>query len=74
MARTVQFAEYGDSDVLQVMDAPAPTPRPRQVRVTVQAAGVNPVDWKTVGGLPRPVPRGLDYQERPFAHLRCNED
>lgn len=53
MARTAQFAEYGDPDVLKLVDAPPPTPGPGQVRISVRAAGVNPIDWKIVAGFMR---------------------
>lgn len=53
MPRTAQFAEYGDPDVLRVVDAPAPIPGPGQVRVAVRAAGVNPLDWKILAGFMR---------------------
>lgn len=55
MARTVQFAEYGDLDVLSVVDTPPPTPGPGQVRIRVRAAGLNPIDWKIVAGFMRDV-------------------
>ena len=55
MTRIAQFAEYGDPDVLRVIDAPAPTAGQGQVRVAVRAAGVNPIDAKTVEGLMRNV-------------------
>ena len=51
MPQAVQFDHYGATDVLQVVDIPAPTPGPGQVRVRVRAAGVNPIDWKTLRGL-----------------------
>lgn len=53
MPRTVQFAEYGDTDVLTVVDTPAPEPGPGQVRLKVRAAGLNPIDWKIVAGFMR---------------------
>src|SRR6202162_3483984 len=64
MTKTAQFAEYGDPDVLRVIDAPAPTAGHGQVRVAVRAAGVNPIDAKTVEGLmrneiPLPLPAGV---------------
>ena len=56
MTKIARFAEYGDpDDVLQEIDAPAPTAGPGQVRVVVRAAGVNPIDAKTVEGLMRDV-------------------
>ncbi|MFI9169189.1 NADP-dependent oxidoreductase [Streptomyces lincolnensis] len=42
MPKAVRFAEYGDIDVLNVVDVPRPTPGERQVLVKVVAAGINP--------------------------------
>jgi NADPH:quinone reductase-like Zn-dependent oxidoreductase len=53
MSRIAQFAEYGDAEVMRVVDALAPTAGPGQVRVAVRAAGVNPLDWKMVAGFMR---------------------
>ena len=53
MTKIAQFAEYGDPDVLRIIDVPAPTAGQGQVRVAVRAAGVNPIDAKTVVGLMR---------------------
>ncbi|HZC90415.1 MAG TPA: NADP-dependent oxidoreductase [Mycobacterium sp.] len=53
MARAAQFSEYGDPDVVRVVETPAPTPGPDQVRLAVRAASVNPIDWKTVAGFMR---------------------
>jgi NADPH:quinone reductase-like Zn-dependent oxidoreductase len=50
MARTVQFSEYGGTDVLAAVDAPALTAGPGQVRIVVRAAGINPIDWKIMRG------------------------
>ncbi|GAA1138757.1 NADP-dependent oxidoreductase [Kribbella jejuensis] len=44
--RAVVFEEYGDPGVLQVQDVPEPHAGPGQVRIKVQAAGVNPYDTK----------------------------
>ena len=64
MARTVQFSEYGGTDVLAAVDAPAPTAGPGQVRIVVRAAGINPIDWKIMRGfmremIPLTLPAGL---------------
>jgi NADPH:quinone reductase-like Zn-dependent oxidoreductase len=53
MARAAQFKHYGVPDVIRVVETPAPTPGPGQLRIAVRAAGVNPIDWKTVAGLMR---------------------
>jgi NADPH:quinone reductase-like Zn-dependent oxidoreductase len=42
--RAVRFDEYGDYDVLKVVDIPRPTPGEGQVLVKVLAAAVNPFD------------------------------
>jgi NADPH:quinone reductase-like Zn-dependent oxidoreductase len=66
LSLAVQFSEYGDSDVLRVVDVEPPTAGPGQVRLAVRAAGVNPVDWKTMKGEMREqlsvrFPAGLGY-------------
>jgi hypothetical protein len=50
MARTVQFSEYGGTDVLRVVDTPELSAGPGQVRVAVRAAGINPIDSKILRG------------------------
>jgi len=50
--RAVQFSHYGEpADVLSVRDADDVHAGPGQVRIRVRAAGVNPIDWKVVGGM-----------------------
>jgi NADPH:quinone reductase len=41
-ARAVRFDEYGDRDVLHVVDVPMPVPAAGEVLVAVRAAGINP--------------------------------
>lgn len=48
--RAVAYYEYGDADVLQMIDIDAPQAGPGQVRIVVRAAGVNPIDWKLRSG------------------------
>ncbi|HEX6444036.1 MAG TPA: NADP-dependent oxidoreductase [Streptosporangiales bacterium] len=50
MSRVVVFEEYGDPDVLHVVDVEPPTPGPGEVRVRVEAAGVQPFDTNFRGG------------------------
>ena len=65
--RAVEYSEYGDPEVLSVVEAPEPHAGPGQVRIKVQAASVNPIDWKIrrgylAGGAPLAEPRipGVD--------------
>ncbi|NEA70793.1 NADP-dependent oxidoreductase [Streptomyces sp. SID13588] len=50
MTKAIAFAAYGDADVLQPTDIEVPAPGPGQVRLTVHAAGVNPLDCKIRSG------------------------
>ena len=44
------------SDVLRVGDVERPEPGPGEVRVNIEASGVNPTDWKSrSGATPRPI-------------------
>jgi NADPH:quinone reductase-like Zn-dependent oxidoreductase len=49
--KAVRFDEYGDVDVLKVVDVPKPAPGPGQVLVRVKAAGINPGEAKIRDGL-----------------------
>ncbi len=64
--RAVRFSEYGDLDVLRVDEVPAPEPGEGEVTIRVQAAGVNPIDWKILHGTyasePLTEPRGLGVE------------
>jgi NADPH:quinone reductase-like Zn-dependent oxidoreductase len=55
MTRTLQFSDYGGTEVLSVVDAPPLTAGPGQVRLAMRAAGINPIDWKMMQGLMREV-------------------
>jgi NADPH:quinone reductase-like Zn-dependent oxidoreductase len=48
--KALQFASYGGPDVLHVDEAPEPHAGPGQIRISVRAAGVNPMDWKIYHG------------------------
>jgi NADPH:quinone reductase-like Zn-dependent oxidoreductase len=48
--KAVVIDEYGDNSVVQPTDVDRPRPQAVEVLVKVQAAGVNPVDWKIRGG------------------------
>jgi len=49
--RAVRFHEFGDPDVLMLEEAPEPHAGAGQVRIRVQAAGVNPADAKLRSGI-----------------------
>lgn len=62
--RAVQISQFGDADVLEVVELPVPNPGANQVRIRVMAAGVNPVDTYVRSGAygdrPMPVALGFD--------------
>jgi NADPH:quinone reductase-like Zn-dependent oxidoreductase len=49
--RALQFKAYGGPEVLEWAEAPDPHPGPGQVRISVRAASVNPIDWKVLSGV-----------------------
>jgi NADPH:quinone reductase-like Zn-dependent oxidoreductase len=49
--KAVRFDEYGDVDVLKVVQVPTPEPGDGQVLVQVKAAGINPGEAKIRAGL-----------------------
>jgi NADPH2:quinone reductase len=65
MPRVVVFDQTGAPDVLHVVDEPAPEPGPGEVRVKIEAAGVNRLDQlMRSGAYPRPF-------RLPHARLGC---
>lgn len=64
--KAVRIHAFGGAGVLQYEDAPLPEPGPTEVRVRVQACGINPVDWKiraghTKGAFPSHFPQILGW-------------
>jgi NADPH2:quinone reductase len=55
--RAALYDHYGPArEVLRVEDIDRPEPGPGQVRVRIEASGVNPTDWKSrSGATPRPI-------------------
>jgi NADPH:quinone reductase-like Zn-dependent oxidoreductase len=43
--------QYGSSEVLQIAEVAKPTPKNHQILLKVQAASINPIDWKTRKGM-----------------------
>jgi NADPH:quinone reductase-like Zn-dependent oxidoreductase len=48
--RALQFSEHGSPEVLRWGDAPLPHAGAGEIRITVRAASVNPLDWKILSG------------------------
>jgi len=48
--KAVRIHSYGGPEVLEYEDAPRPKAGPGEVLVRIQAAGVNPIDWKVREG------------------------
>src|ERR1700753_2868518 len=51
MSRAVRLDEYGDVDVLNVVEVQDPVPGPGQLLVGVKAAGINPGEAKIREGM-----------------------
>jgi len=51
MPRAVKFTQYGDIDVLEVVEVPRPVPAAGQVLVQMKAAGINPGEASIRKGL-----------------------
>ena len=51
MPRAVRFNQYGDVDVLDVVEVDRPRPGAGEVLVRVRAAGINPGEWKIRQGM-----------------------
>lgn len=64
--KAVVINEYGNNDVLNLIDSEIPEPAAREILVKVYAAGINPVDWRirsgagTRFGLTLPIPLGSE--------------
>ena len=50
MSRIIQYQRFGGPEVLREVEIPTPEPGDGEVRIAVQAVGLNPIDFKTFGG------------------------
>lgn len=48
--KAVLFNHFGSSSALEVAEIPIPSPQAKEVLLRVEAAGVNPIDWKILEG------------------------
>ena len=67
MIQAIRVHNYGESDVLTLEAIAQPEPQPNEVLIRVQAAAVNPLDWKIRAGymkeifpMPLPFTPGMD--------------
>jgi NADPH:quinone reductase-like Zn-dependent oxidoreductase len=61
--RAVQFNSFGGPEVLELVEVPEPHATAKQIRVAVEAVGVNPVDWKfRQGMMGGELPRGTGLE------------
>ena len=51
MASAIAYTEFGGPEVLTLIEIPAPVPGAGEIALRVEAAGVNPIDWKLRTGL-----------------------
>lgn len=51
MSTAITYTAFGGPEVLTVTEIPAPTPEAGQLAVRIEAAGVNPLDYKLRSGL-----------------------
>ncbi|MEH2177746.1 NADP-dependent oxidoreductase [Nostoc sp.] len=65
--QAIRIHNYGESDALTLETIAQPEPQPNEVLIRVQAAGVNPLDWKIRAGymkevfpIPLPFTPGMD--------------
>ena len=45
--QAIRFHEHGDANVLEQENSSVPQPESNEILIDVEAAGVNPIDWKT---------------------------
>jgi NADPH:quinone reductase-like Zn-dependent oxidoreductase len=67
MPKAYVFTAHGGPEVEAFVDLPRPSPGPGQLLVAVQAAGVNPADWKRRAGFRRPGVPAPDAATLPIA-------
>jgi NADPH2:quinone reductase len=51
MASAIVYTEFGGPEVLHTIEIPDPAPSTGEVAIRVEAAGVNPIEWKVRKGI-----------------------
>ena len=64
--KAARYEEYGDPDVLKLVEVDEPHAGSDEIRIAVRAAGVNPIDWKIRAGqmremMPLSLPAGTGF-------------
>lgn len=66
--KAVQFKSYGESEVVEILEAPIPSPKEGQILIENYSSSINPIDWKVRNGylqkmapLDLPVTLGGDF-------------
>ena len=65
MSRTIKFTKAGGPEVLEFIEMDVPDPGPHEVRIKVQAIGINRADsmWRNDKYVESPIfPAGLGYE------------
>jgi NADPH:quinone reductase-like Zn-dependent oxidoreductase len=67
--KAVVYCDYGDADVLKLMEIAKPVPNDNQALVKVRAVSVNPYDWHFIRGTPYIMRLGVGLRKPKTARL-----
>src|SRR5688572_10729081 len=72
--KAVVYSEYGGPEVLRNIDVETPAPADDEILVRVHAAGLNPLDWHFMRGMPYPLRLATGGLRRPKPNSRLAVD